>query len=640
MATAYEHPPLRQLLKVAIVGHVDHGKSTLVGRLLNDTGSLPAGKAEAVEAMCKRRGMPFEWAFVTDALRAERDQGITIDASHIRFSDERRDYVLIDAPGHREFLKNMISGAAGCDAALVVIDAEEGVREQSRRHGYLLHMLGVRQIAVAVTKMDAVAFDQEGFSRIEGEFRKVLEELGVSVSATVPVSGRNGDNIATRSDLTPWFHGPTVLEALARFDAQPQPVELPLRIPVQAVYKFDNRRIIAGRVESGRISVGDEIVFSPSNHVVRVKSLEGWGVETPIAFAEAGESVGLRLEEQVFVERGELISHIDHAPMETNVFRTRLFWLGQEPLTAGRRYTLRLGTSEVPVDVDVVECVFDTAELSDTNSESVPSNSVADVILRSSSMLALDPATDNPRTGRFVLTDEYDIVGGGLIDMEGYPDQRQLITQRATNIYEVEPTVTPEMRMARNGHAGSVLWFTGLSGSGKSTLAVELERRLFQKGYQVYVLDGDNLRGGLNANLGFSPEDRAENIRRVGEVAALFAKAGFIVISAFISPYRSDRQRAREAAGNENFHEVYISASLDVCEQRDPKGLYKRARDGDIAEFTGISAPYEPPEACEIEIDTGKLDLQQSLEKMVAYVERHFPRSPTWSGFVEFAYRR
>ena len=627
MAAAFTMAAHRTLLKVAVVGHVDHGKSTLVGRLLNDTDALPAGKVEAVAEMCERRGMPFEWAFVTDALRAERDQGITIDASHIRFSDESRDYVLIDAPGHREFLKNMISGAAGCDAALVVIDAEEGVSEQSRRHGYLLHLLGVRQIAVAVTKMDTVDFDRARSAQIESDFRQLLEELGIQLSAIVPVSGRDGDNIAIPSDRTSWYRGQTVMEALGAFAPLPQPVDLPLRVPVQDVYRFDTRRIIAGRVEAGRISVGDEVVFSPSNHVVKVKSLEGWNKETPIPFAEAGESVGITLEEQVFVERGELISHVNNAPMETNVFRARLFWLGDDPLAVGNRYTLKLGTVEARVEVAKVEQVVDTAVLHPSTTDSVPRDAVADVILRSTSMLALDPAEHSPRTGRLVLADGYDIVGGGLIDMEGYPDQRQLITRRATNITSVHHAVTDEMRISRNGHRGGVLWFTGLSGAGKSTLAIELERRLFQKGYQVYVLDGDNLRDGLNANLGFSPEDRAENIRRAGQVAALMARAGFIVITAFISPYRSDRERARDAAGNDRFHEVFISADLDVCEERDPKGLYSRARSGEIPDFTGISAPYEAPEACEIEIDTGGLDVPASLEKILRYIEQHFPYS-------------
>jgi len=625
MATTDPVTAPRSLLKMVIVGHVDHGKSTLVGRLLNDTDSLPTGKVETIAEMCKRRGMPFEWAFVTDALRAERDQGITIDASHIRFSDALRDYVLIDVPGHREFLKNMISGAAGCDAALVVIDAHEGIREQSRRHGYLLHLLGVHQIAVAVTKMDAIHYDEARFGKIENEFRHLLEELGIEPSAIVPVSGRDGDNIFTRSEKTPWYRGPTILEAAAAFTCLPEPLELPMRIPVQDVYKFDTRRIIAGRVESGRISVGDEIVFSPSNHITQVKSLEGWNIDAPIASAEAGESVGITLEEQVFVERGEMISHISDAPIETNVFRARLFWLDDTPLATDKRYTLKLGTTEASVNVEKVEFVVDTANLVTTNTDTLFRDAVADVVMRSSSMLVLDPATDILPTGRFVLADGYDIVGGGLIDMDGYPDQRLLITQRATNISSVKNTITDQMRMVRNGHRGGVMWFTGLSGAGKSTLAVELERRLFQKGYQVYVLDGDNLRSGLNANLGFSPEDRAENIRRVGEVAALFARAGFVVLTAFISPYRTDRDRARDTVGDEAFHEVYVSASLGVCENRDPKGLYKRARSGEIANFTGISAPYEEPEACELEINTDKIDITDSVAKLVAYVESCFP---------------
>ncbi len=628
MATAYAQAAYRPLLKVAVVGHVDHGKSTLVGRLLNDTESLPDGKVDAVAEMCRQRGMPFEWAFVTDALRAERDQGITIDASHIRFSDRNRDYVLIDAPGHREFLKNMISGASGCDAALVVIDAEEGVREQSRRHGYLLHLLGVRQIAVAVTKADRIEFDAARFGQIEAEFRRLLEELGLSPTAVVPVSGRDGDNIASRSMNTPWYRGGTVLDALAAFQPAAPAVDRPLRIPVQDVYKFDTRRIIAGRVESGRISVGDDIVFSPSNRVARVKSIEGWSVESPILYAEAGYPVGITLEDQVFVERGEVISHLVDAPIETNVLRARIFWLGDEPLSVGDRYRMRLGTADVQVDVEQVERVVDTSVLRAADAKSVPKDSVADVVLRSRAMLALDPSENNPQTGRIVLARGDDLVGGGLVDMDGYPDQRQLITRRSTNVTAVDHAVTEEMRMARNGHRGGVLWFTGLSGAGKSTIAIELEKLLFQKGYQVYVLDGDNVRHGLNANLGFSPEDRAENIRRVGEVAALMSQAGFIVLSAFISPYRSDRERARLAAGNERFHEVYVSASLDVCEQRDPKGLYSRARSGEIADFTGISAPYEPPEACEIEIDTAALDLTRSLDKILSYIERHFPYAP------------
>ena len=608
---------------VAIVGHVDHGKSTLVGRLLNQVGALPEGKLEAVEAMCRRRGMPFEWAFVTDAFQAERDQGITIDVSHIRFATPSRNFVLVDAPGHREFLKNMISGAAQCDSALLVIDAAEGIREQSRRHGYLVHLLGLRQVVVVVNKMDLVAYDSARFAEIEQEYRSYLESVGVSPAAFIPVSARDGANIDGPSPETPWYSGPSVLAALENLQSQAPLRELALRMPVQDVYRFDDRRIIAGRIESGQLRVGDEVLFSPSNKIGTVKNIETWNANDPVFAAMAGQSVGFTLEDQIFIERGEVVSHLDRAPKETNVFRGRLFWLGKKPLESGRQYTLKLSTLQTPVIVDRVERVIDTGTLAGSEADRLERDAIGDVIFRSRGMLALDDHGDNPRIGRFVLVDEFDLVAGGLIDMDGYPDQRPLMTMRATNVVSVEHRVTDQMRGTRNGHAGAVLWFTGLSGAGKSTLAIELEQRLFAKGYQVYVLDGDNVRQGLNANLGFSPADRAENIRRVGEVAALFADAGMIVISAFISPYRNDRERARAAAG-ERFREIHIKADLAECERRDPKGLYVRARAGEIEEFTGISAPYEEPENPDLLIDTESKTVEQSIQDLVDFVSRQF----------------
>ena len=610
-------------LYVAVVGHVDHGKSTLVGHLLHQLGALPEGRLEAVEAMCGKRGMPFEWAFVTDAFQAERDQGITIDVSHIRFTTDERDYVLIDAPGHREFLKNMISGAAQGDAALLVIDAEEGVREQSRRHGYLVHLLGIRQVAVAINKMDLVDYAPQRFAEIEREYRAYLEGIGVRPAFVIPVSARAGENLATRSDKMGWYEGPCILEALEGMRSMAPLRDLPLRMPVQDVYRFDDRRIISGRIESGRLRVGDRLLFSPSNKTAEIKSIEAWSVDEPIFAAHAGQSVGFTLEEQIFVERGELVSHEEHPPVETNVFRARLFWLGKSPLVAGSQYTLKLGTLQTPVTVERIERVIDTDDLTTTQTDALERDAVGEVILRSRAMLALDPHEANPRTGRIVLVDGYDLVAGGIVDMKGYPDQRPLLSIKSTNIQVVEHNVSGSMRGARNGHQGGVLWFTGLSGAGKSALAIELEQQLFAKGYQVYVLDGDNIRRGLNANLGFSPEDRAENIRRVGEVAALFAEAGMIVISAFISPYRSDRERARAAAG-ERFHEIFVHADLEECERRDPKGLYRKARAGEIADFTGISAPYEPPETADLVIDTESMGVEESVRALVAYVERAF----------------
>lgn len=619
-------PVARELLRIVIVGHVDHGKSTLVGRLFYDTGSLPEGKYEAIRAMCERRGMPFEWAFLMDAMQAERDQGITIDTSQIWFKTAARDYTLIDAPGHKEFLKNMVTGAAQADAALLVIDAGEGVQEQSRRHGYLLHLMGVRQVAVAVNKMDLVHYDDGHFLTIEKEIRGYLRSVGVEPTFVIPVSARDGDNIAKRSTRMAWYSGPSIVGALDSFQPSAQPVDQPLRLPVQDVYKFDQRRIVVGRIESGRLAVGDELIFSPSNKTVRVRSIERWSASGDLPApqeAGAGQSVGITLDEQIFVERGAIASHRTRAPIESDVFRARLFWLAREPLRVGQSYKLKLTTLEAPVRIQAIEHIVDTSDLQARNADSVERNQVAEVIIRSRRLLALDEFNTLATTGRFVLVDKYDIAGGGIISMEGYADQRQLETVQATNVTRVAHSITPAQRWQRNGHRGGVLWFTGLSGAGKSTLAVALEKRLHDRGFFAFVLDGDNVRQGLNANLGFSPEDRAENIRRVGEVAALFASAGVIAITSFISPYRSDRDRARRAGG-ENFHEVYVKADLATCEARDPKGLYKKARAGEISAFTGISAPYEEPEEPEMVVDTARQSVEACLDDLVAYVEERF----------------
>jgi bifunctional enzyme CysN/CysC len=594
-----------------------------VGRLVHETGSLPEGRYEAIRDQSERRGMPFEWAFLMDAIQAERDQGITIDTTQIRFRTRQRPYVIIDAPGHKEFLKNMVTGAASSEGALLLIDAHEGVQEQSRRHGYLLHLLGVDQVAVLVNKMDLVGYSADRFGQVAEEYRAYLKGLGVRPACIVPISAREGDNMVEHSARMPWYQGPTVTGALDAFTPEPPPVGRPLRMPVQDVYKFDQRRIIAGRVEAGRLRVGDEVVFSPSNKTARIRTIEAWHVPEALEEVGAGRSVGVTLDEQIFVERGEVMSHLEHAPVETNVFRARLFWLGHRPIEVGSTYTLKLNTLEAPVTVEAIERVVDTSDLSTRDADRIERNGAGEVVLRTKRLLALDEHAANPATGRFVLVEGHLPVGGGIVSMGGYPDQRGLVTVKSTNITAVGHGVTREARSARNGHRGGVLWFTGLSGAGKSTLALALERELFAKGYNVYVLDGDNVRGGLNANLGFSPEDRAENIRRVGEVAALFADAGTLVISSFISPYRSDRERAR-AAAPDAFHEIHVKASLEACEGRDPKGLYRRARKGEIAEFTGISSPYEPPEAPDLVVPTDELPVEECLALLTRYVGDRF----------------
>jgi bifunctional enzyme CysN/CysC len=629
----------REQLKIVIVGHVDHGKSTLVGRLFHDTGSLPDGKFEAVKKASEKRGMPFEWSFLMDALQAERDQGITIDTSQIWFKTKKRDYVIIDAPGHKEFLKNMVSGAANSEAALLIIDAKEGVKEQSKRHGYLLHLLGVTQIAVIVNKMDMVNYDEKTFRAIEKEYKEYLSGISVIPTFVIPISAREGDNIVVassklqvagkKSDATcnlqpatynmPWYDGPTIIGALDKFKRKPELDALPLRLPVQDVYKFDERRIVVGRIESGSLNVGDEILVSPSNKVVKVASIETWNAPAREEVS-AGQSVGITLSEQIFVERGHIISHQKNAPFLTNIFRARLFWLGDRPLTQGNRYLMKLGTSEHPVEVIEIEQVVDTGSLDRAKAAKVEKGAVVEIILKVRGIAALDAFEDNAKTGRFVLLENFKIIGGGIIDLKGFPNHRSDKKVKSTNITMVESKISPQARQLANGHKGGVLWLTGLSGSGKSTLANELQARLFERGYQVYILDGDNIRRGLNADLDFSPKGRSENIRRVGETAALFADAGVICITAFISPYKADRHRARVAAG-ENFHHIYVKADVETCAKRDPKGLYAKAKAGEIKDFTGISAPFEEPLTPDVVIETAKMSIEESVAKLLDYVE-------------------
>lgn len=613
-------------LKIVIVGHVDHGKSTLVGRLLHETDSLPDGKVETLRAVCEKRGMPFEWAFVMDALQAERDQGITIDTAQIPFKTAKRPYVIIDAPGHKEFLKNMVTGAASADAAVLVIDAIEGVQEQSRRHGYLLHLLGLRQLAVVVNKMDAVDYSEARFKEVSAEITAYLAEIGVTPTEIVPIAARHGDNIAARASTTPWYKGPTVLEALDGFAPAAEATELPLRFPVQDVYKFDSRRIIAGRIESGRLKVGDRLLFSPSGKTARIASIESWNAAVPVS-AQAGQSIGVTLDEQIFIERGQIASLFDDAPIGTDLFKARVFWLGRAPLTTGRRYKLKLATAEHIVTVEKVERVIDVTDLASVDNDYVERNAVAEVVFRAAGRVALDPFIDNSRTGRFVLVDNYDIVGGGVVSADGLPETRCAPSTVASDLTSVDHKVTPSARAAVNRHKGGIVWLTGLSGSGKSTIAMEVERRLFNRGFQVFTLDGDNIRQGLNSDLGFSPEDRAENIRRIGEVANLFVQAGMVVLTSFISPYRSDRDRAR-AINPGAFHEVWVKADVQECQRRDPKGLYAKAMAGGIPEFTGISAPYEEPIHPELVLDTQALSVDEAVEKLIRYIERDLQRDP------------
>jgi bifunctional enzyme CysN/CysC len=614
-------------LRVVFVGHVDHGKSTLIGRIFFDTNSLPEGKVDQIRKACEAEGMEFEYAFLLDALLEEQEQNITIDTTQIQFRTEKRPYVIIDAPGHKEFLKNMITGAASADAAVLLIAANEGVQEQSRRHGYLLSLLGIQQVVVAVNKMDLVDFSQEVFERVQKEYKAFLSQIGVEARAFVPISARNGVNVASRTvDATaknpmPWYEGPTVLSMLDTFDPPAPLVQMPLRFPVQDVYRFDQRRIIAGRIESGTLRVGDTLVFSPNNKTSVVASIENWSGPAK-SEAMAGESVAITLAEQIFVQRGHVAAREDAAPIESNRFKARLFWMGKRNLEQRRPYRLKLATQELDAEIVSIEQIIDASTLetvSSTSRDYIAKNDVAEVTIQTRGALVMDNHDRNPFMGRFVIVDDRQVAGGGIIHGGIYADRAKI---KSANIYWSEGVVLPKNRAFRNGHRGSVVWLTGLSGAGKSALAREVERELFNGGRQVYVLDGDNIRHGLNSNLGFAPEDRVENIRRVAEVACLMADAGLIVITAFISPYRQDRRRAREIVleGGHDFVEAFVDAPIEVCEKRDVKGLYSRARSGEITEFTGISAPYETPDNPEIVLQTDRETLQESVARVLEFV--------------------
>ena len=605
-----------QKLKIVIVGHVDHGKSTLIGRLLFDTHSLPDGKIEQIQKACAAEGMDFEYAFLLDALLEEQEQNITIDTTQIQFRTEARNYVIVDAPGHKEFLKNMITGAASADAAIVLLDAREGLQEQTRRHGYLLSLLGVKQVLVAVNKMDLVDFSQETFAHLEKDYRAFLEPYDINPLAFIPISAKHGHNIVRPSEKMPWFTGPTLLGALDHLRQPPAPVDRPLRFIIQDIYRFDERRLIAGRIESGQLKVGDELVFSPGRKRSKIKSIESWPVDTKQTSAHAGQSIAVTLEEQIFVERGHIASHAENGPVEGRSFSARVFWLHDEPLQVGQSYTLKLATQQVEARLTKVDRLMDSATLAPLNERrsSIGRNEVAELVWQARHPIALDNSDTIQETGRFIVVQGGRIGGGGVIFGAQYEPAANAV--RSAHISWTDDPVSREARTTHFGHRGAVLWFTGLSGSGKSTLAAALQARLFRQGIAVTLLDGDNLRHGLCADLGFSAEDRAENIRRAAEAATLMADAGLVVITALISPLIKDRQNAASIcrAAGIPFAEIYVSTPLEVCEARDPKSLYKRARAGEIPGFTGIDAPYEPPVEPMLELRTDLLSKEQSLE--------------------------
>jgi len=551
MITSHSPLPITQssapyeYFQVVFVGHVDHGKSTLLGRLYADTDSLPTGHLDKVRDICAKQGKVFEYAFLFDAFLEEQEQGITIDTARTFFSWENRQYIIIDAPGHKEFLKNMISGAARAEAAVLIIDAAEGVQEQSRRHGYLLSLLGIRQVVVVVNKMDLVGYDEQVYRAIEREYREFLRDLKLEPQRFIPASARNGDNVAEKSGQMPWYQGPTLLESLGQFVKLPDRSALPLRFPVQDVYKFDARRIIAGRIEAGELRVGDTLVFSPSNKTAVVKTIEAFNVTNLPTVLAAGCSCGFTLDDQIFIERGEIASLREAPPEVSDRFRANIFWMGTAPLELKRRYRLRLATREVEMELEAIIGTIDASTLGQLGAKDrVERDDVAEVLIRTKTPIAFDRCADCDVTGRFVIVDGYDIWGGGII-MEPLKDEQEPFRREARlrDFQWRRGEVQLCERTQRNGHNPGIILFTGASGTGKARLARHLERRLFNSGRQVYLLDGKNLQLGLGRDL--SAEDKDEMVRRFGEVAQVLLRAGQIVVSTTNSFAQADHQTIR-----------------------------------------------------------------------------------------------
>lgn len=603
---------------IVIVGHVDHGKSTLIGRLLHDTDSLPEGRLEELKKVSEQRGLHMEWSFLLDALQIERDQGITLDTTRIWFRTAKRPYVIIDAPGHREFLRNMVTGAAAADAAVLVTDAERGISEQTRRHAYLLSLLGVRKVIVAVNKMDLVDHAEDAWKGVAGDVSDYLQKLGIEPLYVIPLSARHGDNIAARSDKMGWYRGPTLLEALDLLTPTAARTEALLRLPIQDVYRKGDTRLAVGRIETGRLKVGDKVEIAPTGQPATVASIDAG--KGSVNEARAGQSVAVSFIEDAALNRGQIIAPAGHMPHIATTIRVRAFWLDPESLTAGSRITLRLTTSEHPVVVEKFERLVDVENLSDSEGSELGQGGIAEIVLRSSAPIAFDHAADLPITGRAGLARGGRIVGGCILLGAA---ANVTVTGPVT---AVNSSVDRDAFEARNGHRGGVIWLTGLSGAGKSTLSMGTQRRLFDDGWRVSVLDGDNLRKGLNKDLGFTPAERLENVRRTAEVAKLMADTGTVVLVSLITPTVELRDLARSIIGD-GFHEVWVKADVATCAARDPKGLYAAAQAGKIQQFTGVSAPFETPVNPELVLDTSETDITTGTELLIAHIRRHLALS-------------
>ncbi|MFN5083130.1 MAG: sulfate adenylyltransferase subunit CysN [Brevundimonas sp.] len=604
------------LLRVLTCGSVDDGKSTLIGRLLYDARAIFDDHLATLEADSARvgtQGGDIDFALLVDGLAAEREQGITIDVAYRFFATERRKFIVADCPGHEQYTRNMVTGASTADAAILLVDARKGVLTQTRRHAYLVSLLGVRHLILAVNKMDLVDGAQAVFDAIVAEFTAFAAKLGQTEVHAVPLSALRGDNVLTAGTLTPWYDGPPLMTLLERLPVGDDLAAGPFRLPVQWVNRpGPDFRGFAGLIAAGSVAPGDAVKVLPGGAVSRVARLVT--ADGDLDRAVAGQSVTLTLTDEIEVSRGAVLAAAD-APLEVaDQFEATLVWMDEEPLLPGRPYLIRLGTRQAGVQVTDLKHRVNVNTLEPQPATRLELNAIAVAKLSLDAPVAFAPYPENRDLGGFILIDRISnrTVGAGMI---------RFALRRAHNLHWQALSVDKAARAALKRQTGVVVWFTGLSGAGKSTIADLVEKRLHALGRHTYLLDGDNVRHGLNRDLGFTDEDRVENIRRVAEVARLMVDAGLIVMVSFISPFRAERRLARDLMGPGEFVEVHVDTPLAVAEQRDVKGLYRKARDGQLKNFTGIDSPYEPPEAAEIVIDTTRESPEAAAERIVAWLE-------------------
>jgi bifunctional enzyme CysN/CysC len=606
----------RGLLRFLTCGSVDDGKSTLIGRLLYDSGLIPEDQLRAVEQDSRTQGTTdgeIDLALLLDGLEAEREQGITIDVAYRFFSTPRRSFIVADTPGHEQYTRNMACGASGADLALLLVDGRKGVVAQTRRHAVICSLLGIRQFVLAINKLDLVNFDQGVFDTIAGDFGRFAASLGTIAVTAIPISARFGDNVTARSAHTPWYEGSTLVEHLETVAVEEEQDGKPFRFGVQWVNRPSlDFRGFSGTVLSGVVRPGDLVVVPRSGQASRVERIVTADGDLPQA--SAGDAVTLTLADEIDVSRGDLLGPPADRPVVADQFAAHLIWLGSEPLLPARSYLMRIGNQWLPATVTDLKYRLELGALGHEAAKSLALNEIGFCSLSTARPAAFDAYADNRATGGFILVDRFtnETIAAGLISFA---------LRRATNIHHEDLLVDKAAR-ARLGHQKpAVLWFTGLSGAGKSTIAKLLEQQLHLRGRHTYMLDGDNIRQGLNRDLGFTEADRVENIRRVGEVAKLMADAGLIVLCAFISPFRAEREMVRELMDEGEFVEVFVDTPLEECIERDPKGLYAKARTGAIKNFTGIDSPYEPPEHPEFRLHSTGDTPQQIAERLLRELE-------------------